>query len=84
MVSFDGHGPLSTAVYDRSQLLADNVIEGPAVIEEDASTTLVCPRDVATINRFGHIVLTIGVLGGDQISRGVSLDDEFRHVRRLA
>jgi N-methylhydantoinase A len=59
-VTFDGHGPVSTAVYDRARLLEGNVIEGPAVIEEDASTTLVSPRDVATINRYGHIVLRIG------------------------
>lgn len=59
-VTFDGHGPVSTAVYDRARLLEGNVIEGPAVIEEDASTTLVSPRDVASINRYGHIVLRIG------------------------
>jgi N-methylhydantoinase A len=62
LVSFDGHGPVPTAVYDRARLLAADVIEGPAVIEEDAATTLVCPGDAATINRFGHIVLRMGVL----------------------
>ncbi len=59
-VSFDGHGALATAVFDRSALLAGNVIEGPAVIEEDASTTLIWPGDVAAINHYGHIVLRIG------------------------
>jgi N-methylhydantoinase A len=63
LVVFDGHGPLSTTVFDRSALLAGNVIEGPAVIEEDASTTLLCPGDVATVNRYGHIAVRIGASG---------------------
>jgi N-methylhydantoinase A len=62
-VAFDGHGALTTAVFERAALLAGNVIEGPAVIEEDASTTLVWPGDVAAINRYGHIVLRIAVAG---------------------
>jgi N-methylhydantoinase A len=60
VVTFDVDGALTTSVYARSKLLAGNIIEGPAVIEEDASTTLVCPGDVATINQFGHIVLKVG------------------------
>jgi len=58
-VVFGGHGPLETAVYDRQALRAGNVIEGPAVIEEAASTTVLEPGDSATINPYGHIVLQL-------------------------
>ena len=36
---------------------AGNVIEGPAVIEEPASTTIVEPGDSVTVNRFGHLLM---------------------------
>jgi len=36
-------------------------VEGPAVIEEANSTTLVYPGDVAEISPHGHIVVTIGL-----------------------
>ncbi|MBV9595236.1 MAG: hydantoinase/oxoprolinase family protein [Chloroflexi bacterium] len=62
LVTFDGDRGIFAAVYDRSRLLAGNAISGPAVIEEDASTTLVWPDDVASINRFGHIMVRIGGL----------------------
>jgi N-methylhydantoinase A len=51
---------LETAVFDRARLLAGNVIEGPAVIEEPASTTVVEPGDRVTVDRFGHLVMSLG------------------------
>jgi N-methylhydantoinase A len=59
-VSFPSNGRLEAAVYDRERLLAGNAIQGPAVIEESASTTIVEPGDSVTVNRFGHLVLRIG------------------------
>jgi N-methylhydantoinase A len=56
-----GQQELEAAVFDRGQLLLDNVVEGPAVIEEAASTTLLEPGDRLTVNRFGHLVLTLDV-----------------------
>jgi N-methylhydantoinase A len=61
LVTFDeSHGPIATAVYSRDGLLAGNVIDGPAVVQEAASITLIAPGDRARVNEYGHIVLTIG------------------------
>jgi N-methylhydantoinase A len=60
-VVFAGHGEQDTAVYDRTALLAGNVIVGPAVIEEAASTTVVEPGDQVTVNQYGHLVMQLGV-----------------------
>jgi N-methylhydantoinase A len=51
---------VSCAVYDRAQLLAGNIILGPAVIEEPASSTLLGAGDRAVVNEFGHIVIGVG------------------------
>jgi N-methylhydantoinase A len=58
-VAFAGYGDLAAAVFERSALLAGNAIEGPAVIEEPAATTIVEPGDRVTVNRFGHLVITL-------------------------
>lgn len=44
-------------IYDRSTLTAGSVIEGPAIIEEYASTTALHPRWCATIDTIGNIIL---------------------------
>ena len=56
----EGERPADCAVYDRMRLLAGNVIDGPAVIEEPASSTLVGPDDRATVNEYGHLVIDLG------------------------
>lgn len=63
MVDFEGTGAVEASVYDRARLLQGNVIEGPAIIEEAASTTVVEPGDRVTVNRYGHLMLELrGVL----------------------
>ncbi|MBV8323156.1 MAG: hydantoinase/oxoprolinase family protein, partial [Hyphomicrobiales bacterium] len=51
--------PVDTPSYDRASLLAENRIAGPALIEEYASTTVVHPGDVATVDAFGDLVIEI-------------------------
>lgn len=46
---------LDTAVYDRADLRRDHRIEGPAVIEERASVTVVGPGQTAIVDRIGNI-----------------------------
>jgi N-methylhydantoinase A len=58
-VLFDGAGSLQATVYDRHALLHGNVIAGPAIIEETASTTVVEPGDRLTVNQFGHLVIEV-------------------------
>jgi N-methylhydantoinase A len=58
-VYFSGEGWLETPAYDRMRLAAGNVIEGPALIEEHASTTVVHPNDRVEVDAFGNLHITI-------------------------
>jgi N-methylhydantoinase A len=53
-------GTLDAPVFDRAKLLQRNVIDGPAIIEEVASTTIVEPGDRVTVNEFGHLIMQVG------------------------
>jgi N-methylhydantoinase A len=59
-VNFEGVGAVEASVYDRARLLQGNIIDGPAIIEEIASTTVVEPGDRVTVNRYGHLVIQLG------------------------
>ena len=52
-------GFVDTPAYDRSHLLAGNRIEGPAVIDEHASTTLIEPGDFAIVDAYGNLVISV-------------------------
>lgn len=62
LVNFDAAGTLSAPVYDRARLLQGNVIPGPAIIEEIASTTVVEPGDLVTVNQYGHLLMELGTV----------------------
>ncbi len=49
-----------TPVYARVQLLAGNRIEGPALIEEYASTTVVLPGDRLSVDGGGNLLIEVG------------------------
>ena len=60
-VYFPGGGrPVPSPVFVRDALRAGNRIEGPAIIEEHASTTVVFPGDIVTVDAFGNLVIEIG------------------------
>ena len=44
-------------VYDRSRLLADNVVHGPAIVTEMDSTTLVLPGHEASVHVSGSLLI---------------------------
>ena len=48
---------LGVGEYRRENLPIGARITGPAIIREDLSTTLICPRQVAQIGRCGEIVI---------------------------
>jgi N-methylhydantoinase A/oxoprolinase/acetone carboxylase beta subunit len=50
---------IEVPTYDRDLLLAGNEIEGPAVIDEHASTTVIGLRDRVTVNAYGHLVIEV-------------------------
>jgi N-methylhydantoinase A len=62
-VIFEASGAVAAAVFDRTKLLAGNVIHGPAIIEEVASTTVVEPGDRVTVNEYGHLVMELAFVG---------------------
>jgi N-methylhydantoinase A len=59
-VNFDGKTFVPCVIWQRDKLDADVRIDGPAIIEESASTTVIGPHDWATIDRLGNIRITVG------------------------
>ena len=59
-VNFDGKSFVPCAIWQRDTLGVGVHIAGPAIIEESASTTVVCPNDWATVDHLGNIRITVG------------------------
>jgi N-methylhydantoinase A len=57
---FDGLGMATCDVWQRGDLVTGQSVTGPAVIEEDASTTVLGPGDVGVIDGWGNIAVTLG------------------------
>lgn len=51
-------GTVEFSVFDRRVLRPGNVLVGPALIEEDSTTTLVSPGRHATVDRYANLVIT--------------------------
>src|SRR5713101_6441557 len=47
-------------VYDRGRLLCGDQINGPAIIEEPSSTTVLHGGDVVTVGQYGELVIEVG------------------------
>ncbi len=58
-VYFASTGFVDTPTFDRALLKAGNRIEGPALIEEHASTTVVHPGDVLEVDAFGDLIIEV-------------------------
>jgi N-methylhydantoinase A len=56
--SFDGKFR-DTPTYRRAELLAGNKVNGPALIEEHASTTVLMPGDRMTVDAYGNLVIAV-------------------------
>ena len=52
-------GFVDTPVFARDELLAGNRIEGPALLEEHASTTVLMPGDALEVDRFGNLLIAV-------------------------
>ena len=59
-IDFDERGRAEAAVFDRAALGPGAEVDGPAAIEETATTTLVPPGMSATVDRFGNIIVRTG------------------------
>jgi N-methylhydantoinase A len=49
-----------TPIYDRNLLTAGMPIEGPAIVEQHDTTTVVYPGDVAIVDNAGNLLITVG------------------------
>ncbi len=56
---FAAGGFVDTPTFARPALLAGNRIEGPALIEEHASTTVVLPNDSVEVDAVGNLSITV-------------------------
>jgi N-methylhydantoinase A len=59
-VDFDTEGVHATAVYDGELLEPGFRFDGPAVVEDSGSTTVVHPRDHVDIDGYGNLIVSIG------------------------
>jgi N-methylhydantoinase A len=50
---------VQTPIYDRNRLGAGAMIEGPAIVEEETSTTVVHPGQQLTVDEFGNLLLEV-------------------------
>jgi N-methylhydantoinase A len=51
-------GRLEWAIYDRAKLKAENRLRGPAIVEEEAATTLVAPSQELVVDELGNLIIT--------------------------
>jgi N-methylhydantoinase A len=51
---------IDTPTWRRADLRAGNRITGPALVEEHASTTVLLPGDVMTVDDYGNLVIAVG------------------------
>ena len=58
-VWFDGNLPVNTPVYDRAKLSAGQKLEGPAVIEQLDTTTLLRPGDRCQVDDMANILVDL-------------------------
>jgi N-methylhydantoinase A len=61
-VYFEDHGFIETKIYRREALVPGIALEGPAIVEEAASTTLVHPGDRFSVDGDSNIVITVASL----------------------
>ena len=50
----------ATRYYDRERLLARNRLEGPAIVTQYDSTTVIPPGIGAHVDRYGNIIIEVG------------------------
>lgn len=59
-VFFSGDGWLETPIYERPSS-ARSRGDGPLVVEEPTTATVVCPGQSLSVDRFGNLVVTMEV-----------------------
>ena len=62
-----------TRYYDRAALRAGNRLEGPAIVNQYDSTTVIPPGIAANVDRFGNIVIEAVLLTGERLEEREAL-----------
>jgi len=57
-----GRGFVPWHVYKRAALVAGDVVQGPALVEEDESTVVIGTDDRASVDALGHLIVSLGGL----------------------
>jgi N-methylhydantoinase A len=55
----EAEGPLDCAIYDRDALLAGDRLEGPAIVEQMDTTTVVPPGARLGVDRHGSLLIDV-------------------------
>lgn len=55
-----GHSYVQTPVYERAELYAGDIVEGPAIVEEPSSVTVLLAGDVLTVGMYGELRIEVG------------------------
>jgi N-methylhydantoinase A len=58
-VYYPAHGFMDTPVYERDLLQPGNVINGPCLVEEIASTSVLTPGAKGTVDEYGNIIVEL-------------------------
>jgi N-methylhydantoinase A len=58
--SLDGDAPRPVPIYRREALMADHIVEGPAIVDQLDSTTVILPGQSAVTDRFGNMIIAEG------------------------
>jgi N-methylhydantoinase A len=59
-VYFEDSGFVECKIYRREELAIEAPIQGPAIIEEASSTTVVYPQDRFHVDSMGNLVISLG------------------------
>ena len=58
-VLYEEEGWLAVNVYDRNKLAAGFSLEGPAIVEEATSSTVIYPNQSLIVDEFGNLIITL-------------------------
>ncbi|WP_414044441.1 hydantoinase/oxoprolinase family protein [Macrococcus sp. EM39E] len=59
-VFFENDGWIEINVYDKAYIDVDEKIDGPAIIEEKTTSTIINKNDIAAKDKYGNLIIEIG------------------------
>ena len=57
---FSTAGWSDTPIYRREALAPEQVLQGPAIIEQLDATSLIYPGDTGAVDAWGNLIITLG------------------------